>query len=302
MAYLFVIGTGRCGSTLMNEVLAGHRDVGFISAADERLRALGLKGRWNSSAYRLSLALRDRGGAMLAPAWLAERAKPSEAWLMLDEQVSAAMSMPFRDLTAADASPWLTQRLRDFFESRMQAQGKRVFLHKFTGWPRVGLVDAAIPEARFLHVVRDGRAVANSWLQMRWWAGYRGPSDWTFGPLPEAYEREWTESGRSFAVLAGIQWKILLDAFDEALSTIPEQRRLEVRYEDFIASPRESMARILDLAGLPWDAEFERRFSRYEFRAGRSNAYRSELSPRDVELLDRSLAEHLAGRGYPAGG
>ncbi len=301
MAYLFVIGTGRCGSTLLNEVLAGHPDVGFVSTADERLRALGLKGRWNSDAYRHAAALRRRGGPLLAPGWLAERTKPSEAWLLLDEKVSSAMSTPYRDLTATDASPWLTARLRDFFESRREAQGKQVFLHKFTGWPRVGLLDAAFPDATFLHVVRDGRAVANSWLQMRWWPGYRGPSDWTFGPLPEAYEREWVESQQSFAVLAGIQWKILMDAFDAALPAIPEHRRLEVRYEDFIASPRESMMRILDLAGLTWDSAFERQFSRYTFRTGRSEAYRTELSARDVELLDRSLAEHLARRGYRAG-
>ena len=35
--YIFVIGTGRCGSTLTEEILCRHPEVGFISNLDDRL-------------------------------------------------------------------------------------------------------------------------------------------------------------------------------------------------------------------------------------------------------------------------
>jgi hypothetical protein len=41
----FVIGTGRCGSTLVQEVLARHPQVGFVSNLEDKLPTLNLLGR-----------------------------------------------------------------------------------------------------------------------------------------------------------------------------------------------------------------------------------------------------------------
>ena len=45
--YLFIIGTGRCGSTLVQELIAQHPDVGFISNVDMALAPFNPKGRAN---------------------------------------------------------------------------------------------------------------------------------------------------------------------------------------------------------------------------------------------------------------
>src|SRR5690349_1029890 len=49
--YLFIVGTGRCGSTLVQELIARHRQVGFISNVDSTLGAFDPKGRANSLLY-----------------------------------------------------------------------------------------------------------------------------------------------------------------------------------------------------------------------------------------------------------
>lgn len=51
MTLLFIVGTGRCGSTMVHEVLAHHQDIGFISNADNRLSGLNQRGRGNSWIY-----------------------------------------------------------------------------------------------------------------------------------------------------------------------------------------------------------------------------------------------------------
>lgn len=71
------------------------------------------------------------------------------------------------------------------------AQAKPVFLHKFTGWPRAGFAHAIFPEARFRHVIRDGRAVANSLIQMSWWSGFGGPENWKWGQLSDEDLSAW---------------------------------------------------------------------------------------------------------------
>jgi hypothetical protein len=289
-AFAFILGTGRCGSTLVHDVVARHSDVGFISNVDDRSGRSIAGGRWNPEIYRRVPVSRTAKGRV--------RFAPSEGYRILARQVSPALVAPCRDLVAADATPWLAGRASAFFAEHAAAQARPMFLHKFTGWPRAGFLDAALPEPRFVHIVRDGRAVANSLVQMPWWDGYGGPSRWSWGPLPSRYEVEWEASDRSFPVLAGLEWKILIDAFDAARRGIPASRWLEVRYEDVIADPRGRFEEILAFLGIGWNDAFERSFSRYAFGSDRADAYRRELDPRDVGALETVLGEHLARFGY----
>ena len=288
--FVFILGTGRCGSSLVHEVMAQHRDVGFLSNVEDRTAAPAPAGRWNGSVYRrLPPSFTQKGRARFAP---------SEGYRILERKVSRAISTPSRDLTAEDATPWLADRFRRFFEARARAQRSPVFLHKFTGWPRAGFIDAVFPEARFVHVIRDGRAVANSLLQMPWWEGYRGPELWGWGPLPEVYRREWEASGRSFPVLAALEWKVLMDAFADVRSTIPSERWMEIRYEDLIHDPTTSTKELLEFAGLPWSGEFEERLSGYRFGVARADAFRRDLPTTQVEAIERVLASRLSEFGY----
>ena len=285
--FVFVLGSGRCGSSLVQEVLARHPGFGFLTNVQDRSSALPV-GAVGRRLYRaLPPAASTKGRLRLAP---------SEGYRVLDREVSPALSQPVRDLVAQDATPWLADRTRSFFERHAQEQGAPVFLHKFTGWPRSGFLSAVWPEARFVHIVRDGRAVANSLLQMPWWQGWGGPERWTFGPLPDAYAQEWEESDRSFVTLAGLEWKVVMDAF--AAASARADNWLELRYEDVVQDPRGSCERMLAHAGLPWDPEFERGLSRYTFRTERSAAYRQDLAPADVARLDASLGPHLERYGY----
>ena len=110
--------------------------------------------------------------------------------------------------------------------------GKPVFLHKYTGWPRTGFVREIFPDARFINVTRDGRAVVASALRTSWWKGHLGPEAWQWGPLPPAYAADWEASGRSFPVLAAQCWKILMDAFMDARELVPADQWMDVRFED----------------------------------------------------------------------
>ena len=288
--FAFVLGTGRCGSSLVHEIIARHPEVAFVSNLEDRLPFLPVPSRSNNDLYRWVPDRLTKKGRL--------RFAPSEAYRILDREVSPMISAPVRDLLAEDVTPWLELRFRAFFASRAAAQRRPLFLHKFTGWPRSGFVQRIFPEARFIHVVRDGRAVANSFLQMPWWDGYRGPEGWSWGPLPTAYAREWADSDRSFAVLAGLEWKLLMDAIDTARELVPGPQWLEVRYEDFVSAPRDQMRGILEHLQLEWTPEFERSFRRYRFDAGRRDAFRRDLGIHDVSMLDASLAPVLERHGY----
>jgi omega-hydroxy-beta-dihydromenaquinone-9 sulfotransferase len=270
--FLFVVGTGRCGSTLLAEILAGHPEIGWISNYPPRLA-------------RVARAL------PLAP-------HPIEAYGLLEQQVSPMLVDPCRDLTADDAAPWLERRLRRFFDSHAQDEARPVFMHKFTGWPRARLLAAVFPEATFIHVYRDGRSVANSYLQVPWWRGYRGVPQWSFGDLSEEERREWEATDHSWTYLAGLEWMRLMGAFEAARAEIGPQRWLDLRYEDLVARPKEETAAVLRFTGLEsWDG-LDATLSRLGVSEGRRDAYRDELRPEDVSLLESMLASTLARWGY----
>jgi Sulfotransferase family len=298
----FVVGTGRCGSTLVNEVLARHPDVGFISGVDDKLARLNLSGRWNGKLYR-RMSARDPGlRALRDSRRLLDRGRlrvaPSEGWSLLDRHVFAGFSRPCRDLLASDLTPYIEARLKEFFNSRVAAQRSKILLHRLTGWPRTGLLQAAFPDLRVIHVVRDGRAVVNSWLQMGWWDGYRGPSNWYLGPLPDDYQEAWEASGRSFPVLAALGWRLLMHAFEIARKEFPSEQWLELRYEDLLARPHEHVEEMLDFLGLEWSHKFEAGLAKHRLEPGRRAAYLSQLTGPHLAAIERVLAEPLTRRGY----
>jgi len=291
MALVFLIGTGRCGSTLVHEILARHEAFGFVSNIEDNVRHLNRLGRLNRRLYRSPLGWQTRKGRI--------RFAPSEAYAIIAREVSPIYANTCRDLTAADATPWLSARFERFFRDRIQAQAVDCFLHKYTGWPRLGFFHAIFPEARFVHIVRDGRAVANSWLQMPWWNGYRGPENWLWGALPSDLQSQWEHEGRSFVALAGIAWKLLIDAAQETRAGLPESRFLEVRFEDFLAEPLRYTNAILSFIGVQPNAGFERSLSRYEFSSVRNRAFETDLARPQVECLNRLIGDQLAAYGYP---
>lgn len=286
---VFVLGTGRCGSSLLQEVLARHPGAAFLSNVDDRTGTLG---RGNRAIY-----------AAVPPAWTRKgrvRFAPSEGYRLLDREVSPMVSRPVRDLTADDVTPWLRRRLAHVFTERFDAQGGQVFLHKFTGWPRAGLLQEVFLRARFVHVVRDGRAVANSLLQMPWWHGHRGPGGWRLGPLPPEHQRLWDRHHRSFVVLAGLYWRLLIEAHETARRRLqdPDAVWTTVRYEDLVSDPRRTLMATLERLDMAPDPTFAQRLEAQPFHSGRAAAFRTDLTPRQVAQLEDVTAAALARYGY----
>lgn len=291
MVFAFMISNGRSGSTLVHELLARHPEVGFVSNLEDRIPGLpAAAGRYNNALYRRVPTTLTRKGRL--------RYAPSEAWRALGREVSPMLVRSSRDLVAADAMPWVADRFRRFFGERADAQAKPVFLHKLTGWPRSGFIRAVFPDARFIHVVRDGRAVVASDLRVPWWRGWAGPEHMGCGPLSEADLAEWEASGRSFPVLAGLSWRIEMDAMVAARELVPADQWLDVRFEDVLDDPPSRFKSMLAFLGLEADPRFDAALARTHFQADRKDAFRAELHPADVAALDASLDGHLRRWGY----
>lgn len=282
---IVIVSAGRSGSTVFFDLLAHHPRVAWLSRLCNRFPE---RQGWNRAVLR-ALDLRP-----IAP--LVRRAAyPGEVYRFWRHH-ARGFNMPFRDLRADDLTASQRRHLRSTLAGMTTPHRRRLLL-KLTGWPRVGYMDALLPDALFVHVLRDGRAVANSFLQQPWWGGWGGPQNWRFGELTEEARRVWERHDRSFVALAGLQWNLLMDAFEDAARSLPPERWLEIRYEDLCADPVAAYRSATRFADLEWVPSFERAVRRARLSSA-NDRWREDLTPRQRTTLEAVVGQRLARHGY----
>ena len=287
---LVLLGTGRCGSTLLHRLLSGHPQAAWLTHMDDRLPGLPWVSRTvigtlcSPATSRAFIRLRDT-----------KLLKPIEAYGFWNRYCPGFAS-PCRDLTASDLLPSHRRATRKAL-TRLLSAGRNRWLLKVTGWPRVGFLQALLPKAKFVHVYRDGRAVASSFLNVQWWSGWRGPDNWSWGDLSSDQRRRWERSGRSFAALAGIQWELLMEAHERALEGLRPDDYMEIRYEALCAAPMESLRSILEFWGLDWNDRLARHLSRFSVENVNSE-WPERIGSAEAAKLEEAIVDSLARWGY----
>jgi len=133
-------------------------------------------------------------------------------------------------------------------------------------------------EAKYIHLLRDGRDVARSCSAMGW-----------AGNMYTAVDR-WIE--------AELTWQRLR-------KEIPEDRQLEVRYEDLILEPEKTLTRICDFLDVDFDEAIYRYAdsSTYEMPDAKlTQQWRRKLSDEQIQLAEARISAMLTERGYELSG
>lgn len=281
---IIIFGTGRNGSSAFHRLLARHPRLAWMSRLnDDFPRLPGLN--------RIIME-----GLDLQPfSFLFRRTVRAGECYDFWEHYIPGFRRPTRDLTGEDYFEEHSRIIPVF--QRMLTRRRDRLLLKITGWPRTGYLERLFDEGRFIHIYRDGRAVAASTLKVGFWRGREGPEKWRWGDLSPEHRQAWEGSGRSMAVLAGIQWMMLMDAAEKAIPCLPPDRFFNIRYEDLCESPEEKMREVAEFCGLDWCPEFEAAVRGFEPRNANFK-WRKDLSPDDQQLLEDLLGDHLARYGY----
>jgi hypothetical protein len=284
---IFIVGTGRCGSTAFHTLLARHPQLMWLSGFAEEFPD---KPAWNRRAVTAV-------GNPLVRAVFGKRIKPGENYGFWYRH-AYGFAEPGRDLVGSDVTPRVRKQLQTVFEQMLTPKRNRLLI-KLTGWSRIGFLNEIFGDAKFIHIVRDGRAVASSLMHISsWqWRGWYGPYSWRYGPLSAEDQRTWEASNRSFAVLAGLQWRLHTHAIEAARKAIDPDRYLEVRYEDFCVKPVDVCRQVQEFAELPDSAAFQRHVNDAPIK-DMTNRWRADLSPQQQALLTDLLREDLRRYSY----
>ena len=282
---IIIVGTGRCGSTLFHRLLAKHHQMMWMSP-------LCYKYPHRPSWNRMAVTAMDNP---ILFKLFGDKVRPGENYRFWDKY-AYGFSEPCRDLVRSDVSARVKKQVRAAFEPMLSAKRNRLLI-KITGWSRIGFLSEIFEDARFIHVLRDGRAVASSLLHVNFWKGWYGPQGWRAGLLSPEDQALWESYDRSFAALAGIEWRIQMRAMEAARQQLDPSLFHEVRYETFCEQPVEHFKRVLEFAEVPWSADFEREIRAASIRST-SNRWRDDLAPRQQTILDDLLRDDLRKYGY----
>jgi Sulfotransferase family len=201
----FVVGVGRSGTTLLRLMLDSHPELaippetGFVP---DVIRACGRRGTDAAAVVGLLREQRSWGDFDLDEAELQRR----------------IASAPRTDAASA---------LRALYGLYAEGQGKPRWGDKTPAYvKRMPMIERALPEARFVHVIRDGRDVALSRARR----AIREPAP------PERAAETWRNR--------------ILRARDQAGRL---DHYLEVRYEDLVTDTESTLRRVASAIELEWD-------------------------------------------------
>jgi hypothetical protein len=164
----------------------------------------------------------------------------------------------------------------------------------------LGAALRAYPQARAVHLVRDGRDVVCSLLERGWLSGGRAGAD-DVDAAYGAHARFWVEPDRveefahaSDAKRAAWAWRRYVTAARSV-----HERVIELRYEQMVREP-DAAAQLL-ATHLDVDADAVRS-ALGRAHAGSVGRWRSELTPEQVEDVEREAGTLLRELAYSAGG
>lgn len=292
----FLIGAGRSGTTLLYKILSSHRAIGYLGNYQSRFPSQP----WTGLLHRVpnifpSLKRKfwfdDEGGA-----YFNEKRRlinslvptPAEA-----EPVYTSSGVRLNSETNFVPTDYVATRLVHTFEVVRRTSGTRILLSKRTANNRrLTVISAIFPEARYIHLVRDGRSVAHSLLKVGWWNDH--VLYWS-GLTP----RQMVEQGVNPLDLAARNWSEEMGSLEQGICMIDARHILEVRYEALLANPRTELTRMLTFLGVSEieDGEFWRIVDSLGLKV-RSESWETAWSDADRERVTLLQAPTLRRWGF----
>jgi len=282
---LFIVGVGRSGSTVFHEMLARHSQVSWLSRVCDKYPDQPSFNRYLMNAIDYPLVGR----------LLQKKAHPEECYIWWDHYCKG-FSTPCRDLTREDVTEKNKSTIKKVMVQMLTKKRNRLLV-KVTGWPRVGFLQEIFNDAKFIHIVRDGRAVANSLINMDWWWGWRGPYNWRWGELTDLQNKEWEKHNKSFIALSCIEWKILMDEMEKIKQIVPPENFLEIKYEDLCSDPSKIFKSVINFCGLKQSKKFDEFVKGYALR-NINDKWKQELTDDQQKIVEDVLEGHLIKYGY----
>lgn len=291
---IFIGGTGRCGTTILNRVLNLHPRIFCLRWETQFIVAPG--GLINLASGGWAADDLENFIEQLRTRWFHRSVKRNDshayaAGLSYDvtgQELEESIRYLRRSVPRARGGMAYTIAARfvdHLFAPAVQRAGAHRWCEKT---PRsilyVDKLAEMYPNMRFVHIIRDGRDVAASMISHGFW------------PIAGSGEFEHLHkyTGRVSLDAAAHYWVDLLEAGRQSAARAPKACYIEVKFEDLVEKPREVLASICDFVGENFAEELlEQKFDKHNM--GR---WKDEFSDEEASRFDEIAATALRREGY----
>lgn len=225
---IFILAPPRQGTTVLHECIGSHPDVGYFNRANKKFMRYP---RFAQFVTRLGL-YGDH---------------PRESHKIWEQFIKGEDDVRL----AGDATPEMKKWYHSFIEAVLKARRATRFVNKIpSNTFRVPWLDALFPDALFVQIVRDWRAVVSSTVIKR---EKDHPQGGWFGVMPHgwrAWEKEPPEMGAAWSFVEAHKF---LEEQEAAFGS----RYMKVWYEDLCRDPVTVMKEVFKHCDLSWNQESE---------------------------------------------
>jgi hypothetical protein len=291
-APVFLVGAPRSGTSLLYKALCLHADAAYVSNWVRQFPRVPALAVFNRVPRRFPQSRKRAWFSATSNAYV-HNAKRS-----LDRRLfpSPAEGEPLFTACGIGLEPPFTvgdherRALRTAVGRVCRFGGGSVFVNKrIANNRRIPLLVDVFPEARFVNIVRDGRAVAASLARVNWW---EDSLVWWYGGTP----RGWAADGGDPWDICARNWVEELGAIESGFAAVSPGSVLHLRYEDVVSAPLTTFRRVAQFAGLDNDPNWETHLG--DLRIEATDTWRSDLSYDALKRTEVIQADELERHGY----
>lgn len=302
---IFLISLPRCGSSMLQDIICGHPDVAYITNMMDTFRNCLCA----AEHFRQKLGFNVRGERFLKDSVEVDGGSPADpvgtwaAWFQQDP-----FNVEHQELTLESFSVEDIDRVKDSIRKVIwcfDGKANRFECKTPALLPHALLLKEMFPDAKFIHLVRDARASANSLLKLfrlcneqliaiRKRKGLPAPLA-PFIPYPRMARLQ-----EHIDAFGPDDIRTTAHLWNDGVEFVHKNQHLlpnfyEVRYEDILADPQAEIRQILDFCDLSQPLESNQSFWGKVAKVGvvhHKNAYDS------FDTIETICRENMLKLGY----